>query len=91
MTVNISTDIDENIQKLNEMLQKLQLVEDKSKMLNFITISQFAEIRGCSIKVAQDMFNEPTFPSEDYGKNKVVELQALKKWYMVKRSKNKKC
>lgn len=91
MKVNISTDIDENIQKLNEMLQKLELVEDKSKMLNFITISQFAEIRGVSLKTARDLFNEPTFPSEDYGKNKVVELQALKEWYMVKRSKNKKC
>ena len=90
MTVNVATttDIDINIKKLDEMLEKIKSVEDKSKMLNFITIQEFAKIRGCSIKTAQDIFRDKTFPSENYGKNIVVELEALKNWYMTKRDKN---
>lgn len=90
MTVNIETDIDLNIQKINELLQKIALLEDKSKLVNFITIREFAELRNCSIKIAQDIFNDATFPSEDYGKLKVVELQALKDWYSQKHSKKDK-
>lgn len=91
MTVNIKTDIDLSIQKLDEMLNKIRLLEDKSKMINFITIQEFATLRNCSIKTAQDIFNDKTFPSEDYAKQKVVELQALLQWYSQKRSKRISC
>lgn len=37
-TVNIDTDITEELKKLDEMIEKLKLLEDKSKMLQFITI-----------------------------------------------------
>lgn len=89
MTVNIETDIDLNIQKVDRLLEKLKLLEtDKSKMITFITIKEFSAIRKCSLKVAQDIFNERTFPSENYGKQKVVELNALINWYQQKRDKN---
>ncbi len=90
MNVNISTEaeIDLNIKKLDEMIEKIKLLEDKSKMLNFLTIAEFAKIRNCSIKTAQEIYNAESFPSENYGKQKVVELQALKNWYMTKRDKN---
>lgn len=88
MTLNVETDIDLNMKKLDELIEKLKLLEDKSKMINFITIAEFAKIRGCSIKTAQDIFRDKTFPSENYGKHIVVELQALKQWYQVKRDKN---
>jgi len=72
MNVNISTEteIDLNIKKLNEMIEKLELLEDKSKMLNFITIAEFAKLRQCSIKTAQDIFNSESFPAESYRQNK---------------------
>ena len=38
MTVNVDTEIDLNIKKIAEIIEKLTLLEDKSKMLNFITI-----------------------------------------------------
>lgn len=40
MTININTDedIDLNIKKLDEMMDKIKLLEDKTKMINFITI-----------------------------------------------------
>lgn len=87
MTLNVDTEIDLNIKKIAEIIEKLTLLEDKSKMLNFITIEEFAKLRGCSIKTAQDIFNDSSFPSENYGKTKVVEIEALKKWYQVKRDK----
>ena len=62
MNIKIDTDIDLNIKKLDEFINKLQLLEDKSEMLNFITIQEFAKARKCSIKVAQDIFNRRRLP-----------------------------
>lgn len=90
-TINIDTDIKEDLKMLNEMIDKIKLLEDKSKMLQFITIEEFAKLRQCSIKTAQDIFRDKTFPSENYGKLIVVELQALKNWYQVKRDKKNNC
>lgn len=79
MTVNVETDIDSNIQKITEMIEKLKLLEDKSKMLNFITIADFAKLRQCSIKTAQDIFNSESFPAESYRKNKSSRNRCRKK------------
>lgn len=38
MNLNIDTEVDLNIKKLEEILKELTLLEDKSKMLQFITI-----------------------------------------------------
>ena len=38
MTLNLDTEADLTIKKITEIIEKLQLLEDKSKMLNFITI-----------------------------------------------------
>lgn len=62
MNINIDTDINTNLKKLDELLEKLELVENTSKSLTFITISQFAEMRHCSLQVAQRIFNDKTFP-----------------------------
>lgn len=45
MTVNVGTEteIDLNIKKLDEMLGKIKLLEDKSKMLQFITIRRICK------------------------------------------------
>lgn len=91
MTVNIETDIDLNIKKVDELLEKLKQLEDKSKMITFITIKDFSKIRNISCSQAQTMFNLPDFPSENYGKQKVVELTALINWYQQKRDKKDSC
>lgn len=66
MTVKVDTEIGLNIEKFAEIIEKLELLEDKSKMLNFITIQEFAKLRQCSIKTAQDIFNSESFPAESY-------------------------
>lgn len=45
MNINIETDIDLNIQKVDELVSKLEKLEDKSKMLCFLTPSEFSELR----------------------------------------------
>ena len=44
LNVNTETEIDLNIKKLDEMIEKIKLLEDKSKMLQFITIRRVCEV-----------------------------------------------
>lgn len=53
----------------------------------FYTPTVFAELRGCTVDTARDIFNIATFPSEDYGKEKVALGSAIREWYSQKRSK----
>ena len=87
ITLNIDTDIDEQIKKCDELLAKYEQLEEHTKRLHFVTIKEFAEMRGCSLATAQAIFNLPDLAVEDFGKEKVVLLEALKNWYMTKRSK----
>lgn len=87
MLVNIDTNYDEQMKQLEELLAKYEQLEEKTKKIHFVTIKEFAEMRGCSLAVAQRIFNLPDFPSEDFGKEKVVSIEALKEFYMTKRSK----
>lgn len=87
MTFNIDTNIEEESKKIGELLIKYEQLEEQTKQMHFVTIKEFAEMRGCSRKIAQDIFNLPDFPSEDFGKEKVVSIEALRNWYMIKRNK----
>jgi hypothetical protein len=87
MILNLDTNIEEESKKICEYLAKYEQLEEQIKTIHFVTIKEFAKMRGCSIKIAQDIFNLPDFPSEDFGKEKVVSIEALKKFYMSKRSK----
>lgn len=88
MTLEINTNTEAELQKLNEYLIKCEEVEEKTKKIHFVTIKEFAEMRGCSLKIAGDIFKLPDFPSEDFGKEHVVSIEALRNWYMQKRKKS---
>lgn len=66
MIINLDTDIDVNLSNIDKLINKLSLLEDKSKMISFITIKEFAKIRNCSIATSQKIFLSPSFPSEDF-------------------------
>ena len=88
MTLEINTTTEAELQKLNEYLIKCEEVEEKTKKIHFVTIKEFAKMRGCSLAVAQRIFNLPDFPSEDFGKEKVVSLEALRNFYLKKHKKS---
>ncbi len=48
-----------------------------SSEVRFYTIDQLKEMLGWSESTVQKLFNDPLFPSSDYGKSKVVEAHAL--------------
>jgi len=43
MTVNVNTNIDENLKKIEEMLKKVELLEKNSEMIRFVTIRRVCE------------------------------------------------
>ena len=43
LTLNIDTDLDEQIEKCEELLKKYEELGNKSKQLHFITIKELAE------------------------------------------------
>ncbi len=45
MNINIENDFDLNIQKVDELVSKLEALEAKSKMLCFLSPKEFAQIR----------------------------------------------
>lgn len=87
ITLNTELDIDEQLKKIKELIVKYEELEEQAKQLHFVNIKEFCTMRGCSVKTGQEIFNLPDFPSEDFGKEKVVSLEALRNFYMTKRSK----
>ena len=59
-----------------------ELKDDK-----FYSPTEFAELRGCSLPTAQEIFNSKDFPSENYGKEKTALGSAIRNWYSQKRTK----
>ena len=69
-TINIDTDIDETLKKVEELIAKCQELGDKGKQLHFVTIKEFAKMRGCSIATAQKIYSLPELATEDFRQRK---------------------
>ena len=48
-----------------------------SSEVRFYTISDLTKMLGWSETTVQKLFNDPKFPSSDFGRNKVIETHAL--------------
>ena len=55
-----------------------------SSEVRFYTIEQLRELTGWSETTIQKLFNDPSFPSSDYGKTKLVEAHALIDYFSKK-------
>ena len=92
MNINIENDFDLNIQKVDELVSKLEALEDKSKMLCFLTPEIFSEIRRMQFAVLRTKsIIYPTFHLKISGKTKVAEISGIKQFYMTKHDKNEIC
>ena len=85
--INIDTNLDEQLDKVKEILYYLREIESTTKLLRFITIKEFAEITGWSIPTVQNLYNRKDFPSTDYGKEKKAEIHAIVEYFKVPRRK----
>ena len=57
--------------------------------VRFYTIPDVAEMTKWSIPIVQKLFNDPEFPSADFGKNKIVEEHALIEFFNKHRTKER--
>ena len=55
-----------------------------SSEVKFYTIAELTKMLGWSENTVQKLFNDPTFPSSDFGRTKVVEAHALINYFSNK-------
>lgn len=60
-----------------------------SSEVRFYTVKDLQEMLGWSMNTVLKLFNDPEFPSVDFGKTKVVEAHALINFFSMKREKEK--
>ena len=87
MNINIDTNLDEQLDKVKEIIHYLREIENTTTLLRFITIKEFADITGWSVPTVQKLYNSPNFPSTDYGREKKAEIHAIVEYFKVPRRK----
>ena len=89
MGVNISldTNIDEELDKIKELVNRLNEVKEKANLIQFISIKEFSKLTGWSEKTVQELYNKADFPSTDFGKEKKAEVHAIIDYFKVPRRK----
>lgn len=88
LALNVETaELVETIKKLDEVCSKIDVVSEKATTLGFITIAKMAELTGWSKKTVEELYNRRDFPSCDFGKSKVAEVNAVKEYFSVPRRK----
>ena len=58
-----------------------------STEIRFYTPKDVARMTGWSEKTVLKMFNDPKFPSADFGRNKVIEADALRNYFSTRHEK----
>lgn len=89
MGVNIAldTNIDQELDKIKELVKSLNEVKEKANLIQFISIKEFSKMTGWSEKTVQDLYNRADFPSTDFGKEKKAEVHAIVNYFKVPRRK----
>lgn len=65
---------------INEKYRQMYI----SSHVRFYTISELTKMLGWSENTVQKLFNDPKFPSSDFGRIKVVEAHALIDYFSKK-------
>ena len=60
-----------------------------STEIRFYTPKDVARMTGWSEKTVLKMFNDPKFPSADFGRNKVIEADALRNYFSTRHENSK--
>ena len=87
MEVVVNQNFESQIEKLEKLAEYLDRIEKQTQKLQFITIKEFAQVSGWTEATVQKIFNRPDFPSCDFGKTKVAEINAVREYFRVPRRK----
>jgi len=87
INITIDTNLNDQLDKVKELLLTLKEIEKTTELLKFISIAEFSKITGWSIKTVQELYNRKDFPSTDFGKEKKAEVHALVEYFKVPRRK----
>lgn len=85
MNVILNTDINEELQKTSKLIDKLNEANQITKTLKFISIKEFCNLTGWSLKTVQTLYNRKDFPSTNLGKEKKAEIHAIINYFSVPR------
>jgi len=81
----ISISLDEELERITNVVASLKELNDNVKSLAFITINDFCKLTGWSKNTVQNLYNSPDFPSCDLGKEKIAEVHAVIDYFKVPR------
>jgi len=87
MNITIDTNLDEQVEKVKELMHSLKEIEKTADLLTFINIKEFSKITGWGERTVQELYNRPDFPSTNYGKEKKAEIHAIVEYFKVPRRK----
>lgn len=85
MNVLIDNNLKEQIENLTLLADRLEKIETNTQKLQFITVREFAELTGWSIATVQNLFNRKDFPSCNFGKEKIAEINAVREYFKIPR------
>lgn len=71
-----------------EMMNSAMNRQYISSEVRFYTVPELIEMLGWGEQTVLKMFNDPSFPAVDFGRQKVVEAHALINYFSTRRSKD---
>ncbi len=80
-------ELDFAVEKLENLLDVLKKINEQDKILKFVDIEQVMKATGFSKKTVQDLFKDPEFPTCNYGKKQIAEVNAVIKYFSSPRRK----
>ena len=87
MKIIIDAKLDEQLDKIREILYNLKELEKTTELIRFINIKEFSKLTGWSLQTVRELYNRPDFPSTNYGKEKKAELHAIVEYFKIPRRK----
>ena len=88
-SISVNPTIDTEVMKIRSLIEQLEKLGGAVDRITFLTISDVMKLTGWSRPTVEKTFNRPDFPSCDFGKEKIVELTALRDYFSVPRRKER--
>lgn len=77
------------IEEICEYKKQIDALNQKETIIEFLTVDEVSRILDISKKNANKLFNDPEFPSNNYGKEKKVLVSEFTKFFSHRHDKNK--